>query len=131
MFSTLLALAVFAAAPKPTPELLAKGKASFAINCVACHGEKGRGDGVAAAALNPKPRNYATDSFKQGETPDDLFKTMQTGVPNTPMVGFGHLPEEDRWALVFWVLELKKAGAPPDAGAPPAPAPAPAAKKKK
>jgi mono/diheme cytochrome c family protein len=127
-------LALAGAPPKPTKELLDKGKTSFTTNCMACHGEKGHGDGPAAVALNPKPRNYTTDPFKQGDKPEDVFKTLQTGVPNTPMVGFGHLPEEERWALAFWVLELKKAGAP--AAAAPAPAapdkgkPAPAAAKK-
>ena len=124
--ATLLALA--GAPPKPTQELLDKGKTSFTTNCMACHGEKGHGDGPAAVALNPKPRNYTTDTFKQGDKPEDIFKTLQTGVPNTPMVGFGHLPEEERWALAYWVLELKGAGAPapaaaaapPDAGAKPA-----------
>jgi mono/diheme cytochrome c family protein len=116
-------LALTAAPPKPTKELLDKGKLSFTTNCVACHGDKGDGTGPAAVALNPKPRNYAKDPFKQGDKPEDIFKTLQTGVPNTPMVSFGHLPEEERWALVYWVLELKKAGAP--AGAAPAPAPGP------
>ena len=45
--------------PKKTPQLVEKGKASFALNCAACHGAKGEGDGAAAAALNPKPRNFA------------------------------------------------------------------------
>ena len=99
------------AAPKPTKEVLEKGKASFALNCAACHGEKGNGDGPAAAALNPKPRNYTSDKFKNGETPDDVFKTLGAGLPNTAMVAFAHLPEDERWALALWVLELKKTGA--------------------
>jgi len=98
-----------AAAPKPTPQLLEKGKASFTTNCAACHGDKGLGDGPAAVALNPKPRNYTTDKFKNGEAPEDIFKTLAQGLPNTAMVAFAHLPEEERWALAYWVVELKKA----------------------
>lgn len=33
------------------------GKALFQQNCVACHGTSGRGDGPAAAGLNPRPAN--------------------------------------------------------------------------
>jgi mono/diheme cytochrome c family protein len=133
MITLALALTLAAEPPKPTKEMLDKGKASFNVNCMACHGEKGAGDGPGAAALNPKPRNYAKDPFKQGDKPEELFKTLQTGVPNTPMVAFGHLPEAERWALVYWILELKKAGNDKpgvvDAGSPAAPAPAPAKKK--
>jgi len=138
MILTVASMLVLAGAPPPkTQALLDKGKASFTTNCVACHGEKGDGTGPAAVALNPKPRNYAKDPFKQGDKVEDIFKTLQTGVPGTPMVGFGHLPEEERWALAYWVLELKAAGGGGAAKAPdakpadakPAPAAKPAPKK--
>ena len=33
----------------------AKGKESYNQICAMCHGETGKGDGVAAASLDPKP----------------------------------------------------------------------------
>lgn len=121
-FTALFATAAVAGPPaKVDQALFDKGKAAFMVNCAACHGEKGAGDGPGAAALNPKPRNFTTDPFKQGETPDAVFKTVSTGVPGTAMVPFAHVPEDDRWALAHWVLELRKGGKPP---------PAPAAEKK-
>lgn len=33
----------------------AKGKSIFTSYCASCHGQAGKGDGPAAAALNPKP----------------------------------------------------------------------------
>ncbi len=133
MLTTALIVFVAAAPPAKSKELLEKGRQAFMTNCMACHGEKGAGDGPGAVALNPKPRNYQKDPFKQGDKPEDIFKTLQTGVPNTAMVGFGHLSEEDRWALTYWVLELKGTGTPaaapvPDAGTK---APEKAAPKKK
>ena len=121
LLSSTLALA---APPPSSKELLEKGKAVFTINCVACHGPKGAGDGAAAVALNPKPRNYATDAFKNGDKPENIFKTLSEGLPGTAMVSFAHLPEQDRWALAYYVLELRAAGKPvidagvaaPDAG---------------
>ncbi|MBS1149150.1 MAG: cytochrome c, class, partial [Myxococcaceae bacterium] len=65
--SLLSASLVFAAPPPSSKELLDKGKSSFDINCAPCHGPKGAGDGPAAVALNPKPRNFTVDPFKNGE----------------------------------------------------------------
>ncbi len=93
---------------KSTPELINKGKASFAVSCAACHGTMGAGDGPAAAALNPKPRNLATEKFKNGDTAQKIFGTISKGLPGTVMVAFGHLPEEERWALTHFVMSLRK-----------------------
>ncbi len=98
-----------AKAPKKTPELLKKGQEVFTINCVACHGSSGMGDGPAAVALNPKPRSFAKDKFKNGDKPEQVFKSISEGLKGTPMVAYGHLPEADRWALVYHVLSFRSA----------------------
>ena len=47
---------------------------TYRLRCAPCHGSEGRGDGPAAAALNPKPRDFgladwqATISDRQIET---------------------------------------------------------------
>ena len=46
---------------------IAEGKKTFQTYCAACHGEKGKGDGPAAAALTPKPRNYTDTAFMTKE----------------------------------------------------------------
>ena len=50
-----------AAAPATVSDAGAK---LYQTYCETCHGTKGAGDGVAAAALNPKPANFATGAFK-------------------------------------------------------------------
>ncbi|HEU4385543.1 MAG TPA: cytochrome c [Anaeromyxobacteraceae bacterium] len=105
----LSAFAARAGEPKKTPELLAKGKASFELNCASCHGPSGAGDGPAAAALDPKPRNLATAPLKKGDKPAQIFATLGQGLPNTAMIAFTHLPEEERWALAYHVAALREA----------------------
>lgn len=102
--------AALASAPAPTKDVLAKGKAAFDMTCAACHGAAGAGDGVAAVALTPKPRNFQTDAFKNGDKAENVFKTISEGIPATAMVAFAYLPEADRWALAHYVLELRNAG---------------------
>ncbi len=97
----------FKKAWEPTPELVAHGKAIFAQNCVSCHGEAGKGDGVAAGALNPKPRNFTVDAaWKNGRKPSQIFKTLKEGIAGGGMASFATLPAEDRWALAHFVASL-------------------------
>ena len=103
----LLLGALLAAAPKRTPASIEKGKGIYAIYCVACHGERGAGDGPTAQTLNPRPRNFATEKFKQGSKPGQVFNTISRGVPGTGMAPFKNLSDEEKWALAWYVLELK------------------------
>ena len=55
-------LFVFALALLPSM-VMADGAATYNTFCVTCHGATGAGDGVAAAALNPKPASFADAAF--------------------------------------------------------------------
>lgn len=93
-------------APKATAELLAKGRAAFETSCATCHGTKGDGKGPAGMYLTPPPRHFGVDPFKQGDSVEAIFATLQSGVPATPMVSFAHLPEDDRWAMAWYVAHF-------------------------
>jgi high-affinity iron transporter len=101
------ALAVPRKPPKRTARLVEKGKAVYEIHCIACHGERGEGDGTVAATLNPRPRNFQTEQFRQGSSVSQIFETLGTGVPGTGMAKFPNLSEEERWAVAWYVLRLK------------------------
>ncbi len=103
----LLASSARAEPPKSTPELLEKGKASFAKNCISCHGPNGEGDGILSKALKPKPRNLVTEPLSNGPGVEQVFETLKTGRKGTAMVAFTGLPEDERWALSYYVLSLK------------------------
>jgi mono/diheme cytochrome c family protein len=107
----LFAFSARAADPKKTPELVAKGKASYETNCTACHGAKGLGDGEAGAALDPKPRNLVSEKFKMGTKPAQVHEMLKKGIDGTTMVSFGHLADEELWGLTYYVLDLRTAGA--------------------
>jgi mono/diheme cytochrome c family protein len=88
---------------KPTPELIAKGKTLYAVNCASCHGPEGFGDGPAAAALNPKPRNYHGIFWRFGGGVARIVQTISSGSPGTGMAAFTNIPLEDRFALAHYV----------------------------
>lgn len=54
----------------------------FKTRCVACHGDDGAGDGPAAAALNPKPRDYRSVEWQQGVTDEAIEKIIVGGGPS-------------------------------------------------
>lgn len=55
------------------------GKAKYETLCVGCHGVSGKGDGPAAAALNPKPRNYTDKKYMGTMKDEDIFKITKEG----------------------------------------------------
>ncbi|AYV55473.1 MULTISPECIES: c-type cytochrome [Leptospira] len=92
-----------------SPELQ-KGQEIFLQNCSSCHGEKGAGDGAAAASLNPKPRNYKAPAaqWKNGNTEAGILKTLNNGIPASPMVAYKFLGDENLKLLAKYVVHLSQ-----------------------
>ncbi|MBE2250398.1 MAG: cytochrome c [Myxococcus sp.] len=90
--AALVALTVFAAPPKAkAPEAApaaakftitgdpAKGQVKFKELCSACHGELGKGDGPASAALTPKPANFADAAHAASVTDEYIYNMIKEG----------------------------------------------------
>ena len=94
--------------PLTSPDKVAAGEKLFATNCSTCHGPQGKGDGPAAMAFNPQPRNLQTEPFKGGTEDAKIFATISNGLTGSNMPGFAQLNETDRWNLAFFVKLLRK-----------------------
>jgi mono/diheme cytochrome c family protein len=90
--------------PQSGAASVAAGKKAADTNCVTCHGASGKGDGVAAAALNPKPANWTSAKVK-GEADGVLFCKMSNG--RGPMPPWKHLPDKERWDLVNYIRSVQ------------------------
>jgi len=55
------------------------GKAKYDANCVGCHGATGKGDGAAAAALNPKPKDHTDGKAMKALSDKYLFDIIKNG----------------------------------------------------
>ncbi len=86
-------------------KVIEQGEKIAKINCASCHGAKGKGDGAAAVALNPKPADWTSDHV-QSQTDGELFWKISNG--RGPMPPWKHLPENDRWAVIRYIRSLKK-----------------------
>jgi mono/diheme cytochrome c family protein len=82
------------------------GKKLYGKYCIICHGAKGKGDGIAGAALTPKPANFTNDKF-QNQMDGAIFWKLSEG--RSPMASYKTiLSEEQRWQLVNYMRTFKE-----------------------
>ena len=88
----------------------AKGKEKFELICASCHGPGGKGDGPAAAALDPKPRDLSDPAYVSTLTDEHIFKTVKEGgasVGKSPLMPAwgGTLTDDDIWNVIAYVRQ--------------------------
>ncbi len=89
----------------------AKGKTTYGQMCAGCHGSSGKGDGPAAASLNPKPTDLTNKAT--GLNDADLKKVIKGGgqaigkSPAMPALGAA-LKGPDVDNLVAYLRSLEK-----------------------
>ena len=86
----------------------AEGKAQFQNICASCHGPEGKGDGVAAAALDPKPRDLGSAEIMSKITDEHMFKVIKEGgaaVGLSPMMAAwgGVLNDQQIWDIIAYI----------------------------
>ena len=75
------------------------GKQMFASYCAPCHGRGGKGDGPAAAALNPRPADLTAFARKRGGTFSEKdFQDRLQGMTMSPAHGTSEMPV---WGPIF------------------------------
>ena len=74
---------------------LATSARTYAAQCLTCHGREGGGDGPAAAAYSPRPRDLRLGEFQHhdrslGERPrhEELVRVLHEGIPGGAMPSF-------------------------------------------
>jgi mono/diheme cytochrome c family protein len=106
---TLAGVDVMAAAV-PSDEDILRGQEVYSEYCTSCHGNEGKGDGAAGAALNPPPRNFhVEDGWTNGRKISDIYKTLEEGIIENGMSAYDYLPVEDRFALAHFIRSLMEA----------------------
>ena len=81
------------------------GSRVYVQRCVLCHGPGGKGDGPAAAGLDPKPRNHTDGSYMNARTDDELLQVIRNGKGAMPAWG-SVLSEEEIQAALKHVRSL-------------------------
>ncbi len=110
-----VALAVAVVSVGPRDDLSAQdttaGKTIYATWCAGCHGDTGAGDGPAAPAMLPRPRNFTGAVYKirqtaSGQLPTDadLMRAIDEGLPGSAMPAWkGRLSDAERRNVMAYV----------------------------
>lgn len=83
-----LILAPLSAAPVIAGEKVVADQL-YGARCAFCHGDDGKGDGIAAEGLDPRPTDFTDPSFWDGRTDGQVRLAIEKGKPGTAMVPFG------------------------------------------
>ena len=98
----------------PSSPLAAEKAASLYKDlCASCHGARGKGDGLSAAALNPRPRDFTNCKTMAAESDEILFKIIKGGsqsVGRSPMMPSwgGALSDQQVRELVAYIRSFCK-----------------------
>ena len=117
--STLRASYPSVAEPPYDADSVARGREIYfdtsVANCVACHGDTGVGDGPSAGDFNDDwgypivPRDLTSGVYRAGDNPEDLYRSIDTGINGTPMSAFGgSLEPEEIWDVTHFVMSLAR-----------------------
>ena len=97
------------------------GKKLYLKYCSQCHGEKGDGEGYAAAHLRPRPRNFTSGKFKIRTTPSgalpthqDLVNVIRRGMPYTSMPAWPNFSDEEVADLAYFLTTFSPDFSNPD-----------------
>lgn len=101
--------------PPSSPESIKRGADLFqSMNCWSCHGKDGRGYGPSAATLTDSkgypiaPFDFTSGTrFKCGDSDQEMFRDLVTGLDGTPMPSFETaMTPDQRWDVVHYIRSL-------------------------
>jgi mono/diheme cytochrome c family protein len=87
---------------KADAKSLAAGKALYQVNCEACHGKKGLGNGTKAPDLKTAPGNFTKETF-QAQADGAIFYKMTEGRKEMPKAKKDLPNDIDRWNIVNYL----------------------------
>lgn len=91
--------------PFPADEFsLERGKHSYQLDCVRCHGKEGKGDGLIAEKVHKQITDLGSEAI-QKETDGQLFWKISEARRPMPLTD---ITDDQRWDIVNYIRTFKK-----------------------
>ena len=107
LFFVLIAVVCLSVPTSRAESLLEQGQKVYEANCLLCHGQNGKGDGIAASALNPKPADYTKPSFWTTDAAQHIASTIKNGKGQMPPFA---LDDASVKAVIYYIEHTFKPG---------------------
>ena len=101
----LIILIIMGSAAPAVGDELAEGRSLFEAKCQICHGANGRGDGPAAAAMNPRPADFTNPAFWKNDADKKIKQTVTNGKGMMPAF---NLDDEEIKAVADYIAHTFK-----------------------
>ncbi len=99
--------------PDQSERSMSLGKAIYQSRCAICHGDDGKGEGRAAALLNPKPLDFTSGMYKirtteSGSIPtdEDIARAITNGLHGSAMPDWGPFIHGDSLKAIITYIKL-------------------------
>jgi mono/diheme cytochrome c family protein len=90
----------------PDQYSIARGKKSYKLECMRCHGKEGKGDGPSATNIEKTVADLTSD-YIQNQNDGELFWKISEGRRPMPLAK-RTLTDDQRWDIINYLRTLKK-----------------------
>jgi mono/diheme cytochrome c family protein len=89
---------------------IAAGRKLYDRHCSECHGDTGKGDGMAGEGLDERPSNLTDAEWEHGSTDGEMFVVVRDGAgPKSEMKSFAKkIPARQIWDVINFVRTLNR-----------------------
>ncbi len=84
---------------------IARGKNTYKLECVRCHGKLGKGNGTSADLLDTQVADLSSDKL-QSQTDGELFWKISEGRKPMPLAK-RTLTDDQRWDIINYIRTFK------------------------
>ncbi len=93
---------------KPTPQVFAKAKALFNMDCAMCHGENGNGQTDVAKSMGLSLDNWTSAKTLAAKPDGLLFDTIRTGKGKMPPETASRADNAAVWGLILYIRSFSQ-----------------------
>ena len=93
---------------KPTPEMQAKAKSLFQIDCAMCHGDNGNGKTDLATSMGMTMGDWTDAKTLANQTDQQLFDIIRKGKDKMPPEVAARANDEVVWNLIIYIRSFAK-----------------------